>query len=44
MIWTGAGSALVNWERADEMDARVKDHLAVQDGVKVCALPIGQLH
>jgi hypothetical protein len=35
LLWTGAGSPLVNWERADELDARVSDHLAVQEGIKV---------
>jgi len=34
MLWTGAGSQLVQWARADELDSRVADHLAVKDGVK----------
>jgi len=35
MLWTGAGSDLVQWARADELDARVSEHLAVKDGVKI---------
>ena len=30
MLWTGSGSSLINWPRADEIDARITSHLEVR--------------
>jgi len=38
MAWSGGGSDLINWERADEIDRRVTSHLKMTDGVQVALM------
>ena len=38
MAWSGGGSDLIQWERADEIDRRITSHLRVHDGVKVALM------
>ena len=38
MAWSGGGSELIYWERADEIDRRVTAHLKMTDGVKVALM------
>lgn len=38
MAWSGGGSDLIQWERADEIDRRIASHLKVHDGVKVALM------
>ena len=38
MAWSGGGSQLIQWERADEIDRRVTAHLKMTEGVKVALM------
>ena len=38
MAWSGGGSDLIQWERADEIDRRIASHLKIHDGVKVALM------
>ena len=38
MAWSGGGSDLIQWERAEEIDRRIDAHLKMTDGVKVALM------
>jgi hypothetical protein len=38
MAWSGGGSDLVKWARADEIDRRITSHLKMTDGTKVALM------